>query len=80
MFSRRAATNTGWCQSWKDLTQEEMVTFSASKTRATCHLNRDHAGDHEDKILGVSWTSAGWPNNRVYWSSRRDQSTTLEAS
>jgi hypothetical protein len=65
MFSRLGAS-VRHCQSWKDLTAEEVVQFSAEKRRAVCHLNRGHLGDHQDKILALSWSAASWPNNRLY--------------
>jgi hypothetical protein len=65
VFSRRG-TNVQYCQSWKDLTTAEMSTFSAEKTRAVCHLNKGHLGDHEDKILELAWASGGWPNAHLY--------------
>lgn len=60
MFSRRGA-NVRYCQSWKDLTTAEMAKFFSNKTRAVCHLNKDHLGRHEDKILEVAWSPGGWP-------------------
>jgi hypothetical protein len=54
------------------LTAEEVVTFTAPKPRATCHLNKGHFGDHEDKILGVAWNVAG-RREPVYWAAERDK-------
>jgi hypothetical protein len=64
-FSRRA-TIINYCQSWRDLTTAEMSVFHAVKTRATCHLDKGHCGDHEDKILELRWSSGGWPRIDLY--------------
>lgn len=66
MFSRRAATNVHYCQSWKDLTTQEVTKYMAAKTRAVCHLNKGHLGGHEDKILGLAWAAGGWPRSEFY--------------
>jgi hypothetical protein len=66
MFSRRAAANVRYCPSWKDLTTEEVARHSADKTRAVCHMNKGHHGDHGDKILGLAWAVGGWPRTQFY--------------
>lgn len=73
MFSRRNSIRTTYCQSWRDLTAAEVSVFSAEKTRATCHLDKKHRGDHEDKILGLAWGTGGWPRPEVYPIEQRTQ-------
>lgn len=70
MFSRRGSV-IQYCQSWRDLTAAEVAEFSADKRRAVCHLDKGHVGDHEDKIMELSWSNGGWPRQRLYPSALR---------
>lgn len=71
-FTRRGLA-IHYCQSWRDLTNAEISAFAAEKVRAVCHLNKGHVGDHEDKILELSWSSGGWPRAELYPSSQRKE-------
>lgn len=64
MLSRMGA-NVHHCQSWKDLTNEDIARFFAQKKRAVCHLNKGHKGDHQDKILNLAWP-ATWARGDFY--------------
>jgi hypothetical protein len=65
VFTKRG-TGIQYCQSWRDLTAAEISMFYAEKQRATCHLNKGHVGDHEDKILELAWSTGGWPRAELY--------------
>lgn len=65
MFIARAPI-VRYCQSWKDLTTAEITQYGAVKNRATCHMKKEHTGDHQDTVLGLAWSRGGWPNTVLY--------------
>ncbi len=75
IFSQRTAARQ-YCQSWRELTAAEVSAFHAVKLRATCHLNKGHVGDHEDKVLELAWSTGGWPNQHLYSSRLRANAQT----